>query len=46
MGSKPEYPSNYGGSPSEDIPKPNAAARKALELDATLARPYAVLGGN
>jgi len=36
----------YGGSPSENIPKSNAAARKALELDATLARPHAVLGGN
>ena len=37
---------DYGGSPSEDIPKSNAAARKALELDATLARPHAVLGSN
>jgi tetratricopeptide (TPR) repeat protein len=37
---------DYGGSPSEDIPKSNAAARKALELDATLARPHAVLGDN
>ncbi len=36
----------YGGSPSENFPKSNAAARKALELDATLARPHAVLGGN
>jgi len=36
----------YGGSPSENFPKANAAARKALELDATLARPHAVLGGN
>jgi hypothetical protein len=34
----------YGGNPSEVIPKANAAARKALELDATLARPHAVLG--
>ncbi len=33
-----------GSNPSEDIPKANAAARKALELDATLARPHAVLG--
>lgn len=37
---------NIGGSPSENFPKSNAAARKALELDATLARPHAVLGGN
>lgn len=37
----------YGGaSPSENYPKSNAAARKALELDATLARPHAVLGNN
>ena len=36
----------YGGTPSENIPKSNAAARKALELDATLARPHAVLGHN
>jgi eukaryotic-like serine/threonine-protein kinase len=33
-----------GGSPSENLPKANAAARKALELDSTLARPHAVLG--
>jgi serine/threonine protein kinase len=37
---------NIGGSSSENFPKSNAAARKALELDATLARPHAVLGGN
>ncbi len=37
---------NYGGNPSEDFPKSNAAARKALELDPTLARPHAVLGMN
>jgi serine/threonine protein kinase len=37
---------NIGGSPSENFPKSNAAARKALELDATLARPHAVLGIN
>ena len=36
----------YGGTPSEDYPKSNAAARKALELDATLAHPHAVLGSN
>src|SRR5580658_4935113 len=34
----------YGGNPSEVVPKANAAARKALELDARLARPHAVLG--
>ena len=38
--------SNYGGTPSEVVPKSNAAARRALELDATLAHPHAVLGGN
>jgi len=37
---------SYGGSPGEDYPKSNAAARKALELDPTLARPHAVLGSN
>ena len=37
---------NVGGSPGENYPKSNAAARKALELDATLARPHAVLGVN
>ena len=37
---------SYGGTPSEDYPKSNAAARKALELDANLARPHAVLGAN
>jgi len=37
---------NFGGNPSEDYPKSNGAARKALELDATLAHPHAVLGGN
>ena len=37
---------NSGGTPSEDFSKSNAAARKALELDATLARPHAVLGSN
>jgi TolB-like protein len=36
----------FGGNPSEDFPKSNAAARKALELDATLAHPHAVLGSN
>ena len=36
----------FDGSPTENYPKSNAAARKALELDATLARPHAVLGNN
>jgi serine/threonine protein kinase len=36
----------YGGTPSEDYPKSNAAARKALELDPTLPHPHAVLGTN
>ncbi|HTV66492.1 MAG TPA: hypothetical protein VMD98_12860, partial [Bryocella sp.] len=36
---------SYGGSPSE-IPKSNAAARRALELDPTLAQPHADLGAN
>jgi serine/threonine protein kinase len=36
----------FSGKPSEVYPKSNAAARKALELDATLARPHAVLGRN
>jgi adenylate cyclase len=35
-----------GGTPSEDFPKSNAAARKALELDSTMAHPHAVLGNN
>jgi len=37
---------DYGGTPSEDYPKSNVSARKALELDATLAHPHAVLGTN
>jgi eukaryotic-like serine/threonine-protein kinase len=32
-----------GGNPTETYPKSNAAARKAVELDPTLARPHAVL---
>jgi TolB-like protein/DNA-binding winged helix-turn-helix (wHTH) protein len=36
--------SSYGGTPSENYPKSNAAARKALELDSSLAHPHAVLG--
>jgi TolB-like protein/predicted Ser/Thr protein kinase len=35
-----------GGTPREDFPKSNAAARKALELDSTLAHPHAILGNN
>ncbi len=35
---------NFGGNPDEDLPKSNAAAHKALELDPTLAHPHAVLG--
>jgi TolB-like protein len=38
--------SSYGGDPNDVIPKSNAAAEKALELDPTLAHPHAVLGGN
>jgi tetratricopeptide (TPR) repeat protein len=38
--------SNYGGDPNDTVPKANAAAAKALELDPTLAHPHAVLGGN
>ncbi len=37
---------NFYGNPAEDYPKSNAAARKAMELDPTLARPHAVLGMN
>jgi TolB-like protein len=37
---------NYGGNQNEDFPKSNTAARKALELDPTLAHPHAVLGSN
>ena len=37
---------NFGGNPNEDFPKSNGAARKALELDPTLAHPHAVLGSN
>jgi serine/threonine protein kinase/tetratricopeptide (TPR) repeat protein len=36
---------SYGGAPSEYYPKGSAAARKALELDPTLAPPHTVLGG-
>ncbi len=37
---------NYGGNQNEDFPKSNLAARKALELDPTLAHPHAILGSN
>jgi TolB-like protein/Tfp pilus assembly protein PilF len=37
---------NFTGAPSKSFPKSNAAARKALELDPTLAHPHAVLGMN
>jgi TolB-like protein len=36
----------FGGNPGEDYAKSNAAARRALELDSTLAHPHAVLGSN
>jgi eukaryotic-like serine/threonine-protein kinase len=36
----------YGASPGENYPKSNAAARKALELDSSLAHSHAVLGSN
>jgi TolB-like protein/Tfp pilus assembly protein PilF len=36
----------FGGDPSEDSQASTAAARKALELDAGLAHPHAVLGTN
>jgi eukaryotic-like serine/threonine-protein kinase len=36
----------YGARASENYPKSNATARKALELDPTLAHPHAVLGSN
>jgi hypothetical protein len=37
---------SLGASPSETYPKSNAAARRALELDSSLARPHSVLGSN
>jgi TolB-like protein/Tfp pilus assembly protein PilF len=37
---------SYDGVPGENYPKSNAAARKALELDVTLAHAHAVLGSN
>ena len=35
---------DYGGSPTGDVQKANAAAHRALDLDPTLARPHADLG--
>ena len=37
---------SFSGNPSEAFPKSNAATRRALELDASLAHPHAVLGTN
>jgi tetratricopeptide (TPR) repeat protein len=37
---------NFGGNQNEDFPKSNGAARKALELDPSLAHPHAILGSN
>src|SRR4029077_9980081 len=37
---------DHGGNPTESYPKSNAAARRALELDPSLAHPHAVLGSN
>ena len=37
---------SYTGDPNDLVPKSNAAAQKALELDPTLARAHAVLGLN
>jgi eukaryotic-like serine/threonine-protein kinase len=37
---------SYGGVSGEDYPRSNAAARKALELDPTLAHPHSVLGAS
>jgi len=40
------YWAGYGDAPSEVYPKSNAAARRALELDPSLAVAHAVLGSN
>lgn len=37
---------NFDTNPNEEFPKSNAAARKALELDPSLAHPHAILGEN
>lgn len=34
----------FGGNPAEDFPKASNAARRALQLDPTLAHPHAILG--
>jgi serine/threonine protein kinase/tetratricopeptide (TPR) repeat protein len=39
-------PTYYGADPKDAYPKSNAAAKKALELDPTLAHPHAVLANN
>ena len=36
----------FGGNPNEDYAKSNTAARRALQVDASLAHPHAVLGSN
>jgi len=36
---------DYGPDPNDDIPKANAAALKAIELDPSLSRPHVNLGG-
>ena len=36
----------YGGDPRDSVPRSNAAAQKALELDPTLAHPHAALAAN
>ena len=36
----------FGANPNEELAKSNAAARRALELDPTLAHPHAVLASN
>jgi eukaryotic-like serine/threonine-protein kinase len=37
---------SYGSDPNDVVPRSNAAAEKALELEPTLARPHAVLASN
>jgi len=37
---------SYGGDPKDVVPKSDAAAKRALELDPTLAHPHADLGAN
>jgi eukaryotic-like serine/threonine-protein kinase len=38
--------SNFGGIATDVVPKADAAAEKALELDPTLARPHALIGAD